>query len=97
MTPTNVSDADAAAMGVQLDTIDITAEGDFDVRGGLAIDDSIRPGISAIRLKINMTGPETEARYPALQSTTDAHCPVHDMISNGVPITASIGKTTNAA
>lgn len=82
----------AAAMDIQLDTIDIKAEGDFDIRGGLAFDDSIRPGFSAIRLNIDLTGSEPEERYRALQKMVDLHCPVHDMISNGVPITGKIRK-----
>lgn len=82
----------AAAMEIQLDSISITAEGDFDVRGSLAIDDTVRPGFSAIRLKIKLEGPESEAKYQTLQEVVDAHCPVHDMVSNGVPITSEIHK-----
>lgn len=87
----------AAAMELQLDAISITAEGDFDVRGSLAIDETVRPGFSAIRLKVKLEGPESEEKYRALQEVANAHCPVHDMVSNGVPITSEIRRTEVSA
>jgi putative redox protein len=80
----------AQNLGIVIDSIEATAEGDLDVRGIFGIDKSIRPGFSAIRLSIRVTGPETDERYQELQLAVDANCPVLDLFANPTPVKISL-------
>lgn len=82
----------ANALGIQLDDIQVVAEGDLDVRNLFGITDEVRAGFSAIRLNITLTGPETDERYQGLRSTVDAHCPVLDLFQNPTPVKVSVTK-----
>ena len=82
----------AQALGIRVDEIDITADGDLDARRLFGIDDSVRAGFSDIRLVITLTGPETEERYQELRATVDAHCPVLDLFANATPVSAVVQK-----
>ncbi len=82
----------AEALGIQVDDIDITVEGDLDVRKLFGIDEGVRAGFSDIRLAISITGPETEARYQDLKTAVDAHCPVLDLFANATPVSAVVTK-----
>lgn len=80
----------AQNLGITLDTIEATAEGDLDVRGLFGMDKNIRPGFSAIRLNIRVSGPETDERYAELQIAVDANCPVLDLFANVTPVTVTL-------
>lgn len=82
----------AQALGIEVDDIDITAEGDLDVRNLFGISDEVRSGFSAVRLSITLTGPETEARYQELRDVVDQHCPVLDLFSNATPVEVAVLK-----
>lgn len=82
----------AHALGIQLDTVEIVAEGDLDVRGLFGIDDSVRSGFSGIRLAVTVTGPESLARYQELRTAVDTHCPVGDLFANLTPLQSTISR-----
>jgi uncharacterized OsmC-like protein len=58
----------AAKLGIELEGLEITAEGDLDVRGFFGFDDGVRPGFTGVRLEITPAGPETAERYQELAS-----------------------------
>ena len=76
----------AVHLGLALDTVQVKVEGDLDVRGFFGIDDSVRPGFGAVRVRVRLTGPEPAERYEELARAVDAHCPVLDLFSNPVPV-----------
>lgn len=80
----------AHQLGLKIDSLEIKAEGDLDVRGLFGIDETIRPGFAGIRLNVEVSGPETRERYEELQAAVDAHCPVFDIIANPTPITVEL-------
>lgn len=80
----------AQALGIVLDDVAIHAEGDLDVRKLFGIDESGRAGFSAVRLNVELHGPESRERYATLQAAVDAHCPVLDLFQNPVPTTVTI-------
>ncbi|WP_308466994.1 OsmC family protein [Rathayibacter soli] len=80
----------AQNLGIRVDSISATAEGDLNVEGLFGIDESVRPGFSAVRLKINVTGPEDAARYEDLHRAVDAHCPVLDLFANATPVSVEL-------
>ncbi len=80
----------AAQLGIALEGVRIEVEGDLDVRGFFGIDDSVRPGFGAVRLRVRLSGPEPAGRYEELARAVDAHCPVLDLFSNPVPVDRQI-------
>jgi putative redox protein len=82
----------AQALGIRIDDITIDAEGDLDARRLFGIDETVRAGFTEVRLKVTVTGPETEARYQELRNAVDAHCPVLDLFANPTPVSVSIAK-----
>jgi uncharacterized OsmC-like protein len=80
----------AAQLGIDLDGLEVVAEGDLDVRGFFGFDDAVRPGFSSVRLKVTPSGPETAERYQQLADAVDAHCPVYDIFSHATPIERTI-------
>jgi uncharacterized OsmC-like protein len=80
----------AAHLGVELDSLSVRVEGDLDLRGFFGVDDSVRPGFTAVRLEVSVTGPESAERYAELAAAVDQHCPVLDLFQNPVPVTRAI-------
>lgn len=76
----------ASQLGIELDEIAVDAEGDLDVRGFFGLDASVRPGFSAVRVSVSLSGPETTDRYQQLHKAVENHCPVLDMFSNATPV-----------
>jgi uncharacterized OsmC-like protein len=82
----------AQALGIQVDDINITAEGDLDARRLFGIDATVRAGFGAVRLNISLSGPESAERYDELRQAVDAHCPVLDLFENATPVTTVVSK-----
>jgi uncharacterized OsmC-like protein len=80
----------AEHLGVELDSVSVRVEGDLDLRGFFGTDDSVRPGFTAVRVEVAVTGPETPERYAELAAAVDEHCPVLDLFRNPVPVTRGI-------
>ena len=80
----------AEHLGISFDKLTVTVEGDLDIRSFFGIDDSVRPGFSAVRLQVGITGPETPERYQELAAAVDEHGPVLDMFRNPVPVARTI-------
>ena len=80
----------AQALGLTIDDIEITAEGDLDVRKLFGIDESGRAGFHDVRVKVDITGPNTAEEYENLRQVVDAHCPVLDLFANQVPTSGAL-------
>lgn len=82
----------ADALGIQVDDIKVIAEGDLDAARLLGKDPSVRAGFSDIRLRVEISGPETLERYDELRIAVDANCPVYDLFANPTPVSVSVAK-----
>jgi len=80
----------AEQLGIAFDSLSVRVEGDLDIRGFFGFDDAVRPGFSAIRVEVTVTGPESPGRYQELAAAVDAHCPVLDLFKNPVPVTRAL-------
>lgn len=76
----------AAKLGIEIDDIDISIDGDLDLRGFFGLDDSVRPGFGDIAVTVDVRGPESAERYAELHEVVDAHCPVLDLFANPTPV-----------
>jgi uncharacterized OsmC-like protein len=67
----------AAAMGIPAERIEVTVEGDLDLRGTLGIAKDVPVGFESIRLKFDITAPEATAeQLRSLQEKTEQYCVV---------------------
>lgn len=79
----------AAKLGVAIDTIEVDVTGELDIHGFFGLDDSVRPGFQSISVDVRLGGPETVEAYADLTRIVEEHCPVLDVLTAGVPVTAS--------
>ena len=80
----------AEQLGIEFDSLSVRVEGDLDIRGFFGFDDSVRPGFTAVRVEVAVTGPESTERYQELAAAVDQHCPVLDLFANPVPVTRTL-------
>lgn len=80
----------AHALGIRVDDIRVTAEGDLDAARLFGKDESVRAGFGAVRLDVELSGPESLERYEALRDAVDAHCPVLDLFASATPVTSTV-------
>ncbi len=80
----------AQALGLTIDEIEITAEGDLNVQKLFGIDESGRAGFHDVRLKIDISGPNSADEYANLRKVVDEHCPVLDLFANPVPTSSTL-------
>ena len=80
----------AAQLGIELDSVSVRVEGDLDLHGFFGLDDTVRPGFTAVRVEVAVTGPESAERYAELAAAVDEHCPVLDLFKNPVPVSREL-------
>jgi uncharacterized OsmC-like protein len=80
----------AAKLGVAVDRVAVTVDGDIDLNGFFGLDDAARAGFTAIRVTVAIDGPESPDRYRELADEADRHCPVFDLMANTVPVTRDL-------
>lgn len=80
----------AMKLGIALDSVNVVADGQIDLRGFFGVDENVRPGYSAIQLRVQISGPETEERYRELADTVDRHCPVLDIAGKPVSVSRAL-------
>jgi uncharacterized OsmC-like protein len=67
----------ATAMGIATEKIEVTVEGDLDLRGTLGIAKDVRVGFEAIKMKYEIVAPQaTEEQLRGLREKTEQYCVV---------------------
>jgi len=67
----------AAAMGIPTQRIEVTVEGDLDLRGTLGISKDVPVGFGGVRLHFNVAAPKaTPEQMSALREKTEQYCVV---------------------
>lgn len=83
----------AAKLGIEVDTVEVDADGDLDIRGFFGVDDTVAAGFSGIRTRVRISGPESPSRYAELTRAVEAHCPVLDTLTRAVSVTTQVDIT----
>ncbi len=76
----------AAARGIRVESVESKLEGDLDLRGFLGISDKVRKGYKQIRVNFTIKSDATPEQLAELTKFS----PVHDIVSNPVPVEISI-------
>ena len=77
-------------LGIPLDSVSVTLEGDIDLRGFFAVDDDVRAGFERIWGTVKLESPAPYSELERLKAHVDAHCPVFDLLSNTTPLTLDL-------
>lgn len=83
----------AAALGIPLEHVSVKLEGDIDLRGFFAVDDSVRAGYEAIRGTVHIVSDATAEQIETLRGAVNAHCPVLDVITKPVSVSLDVEVT----
>ncbi len=83
-------------LGIPLDAVAVSLEGDIDLRGFFAVDDTVRPGFQSIRGTVTLDSPASPADLERLKAHVDQHCPVLDLLSNPTPLALELRSAVRA-
>ena len=82
---------EAARDGIELTELTVTVESESDFRGVLGVDDSVRPGPLAVRVRIQLAaGDATEDQLREIVRRAESRSPVGDAVARGVSVTTEI-------
>lgn len=76
----------ATALGIEIKSGVVKAEGDLDFRGTLAVSKEAEVGFKSIRLSFTLDTTATEEQLQSLAKLTERYCVVYQTISKGVAI-----------
>jgi uncharacterized OsmC-like protein len=78
----------ATAMGITTERIEVTVEGDLDLRGTLGMSKEVPVGFESIRLKFDVAAPgATAEQLQALREKTEQYCVVMQTLKNPPALT----------
>ncbi len=75
----------AAAWGINLESLTISLEGDLDLRGFLGVSDKVRPGYQNIKVTCKVKSDASQEKIRELSEHVQRTSPVGDIIRNSVP------------
>jgi uncharacterized OsmC-like protein len=80
----------ASALGIQVESLALTLEGDLDLHAFLGISDTPRPGYESIRLSYRVKADAPREKIVELCNYVQKTSPVLDIIRNPVPVTVTL-------
>ena len=79
----------AAAMGIDIHSLNFVLETDTDLRGFMELDKNVRPGLSQIRVKVHLDCNGTPQQIKDLHAQVLRTSPIYDTLRNPVDIKVS--------
>lgn len=76
-------------MGIDINSLSFDLETDTDLRGFMQLDETIRPGLSQIRVKVNLKCDGTPKQIEVLHAQVLKSSPLLDTFKNPVDIKVS--------
>ena len=83
----------ATAIGVELTSTRLRAEGDLDFRGTLGVDREAAVGFSDIRLTFDVVSDASQEQLDQLLKLTERYCVVLQTLRSAPPVVASLAVT----
>lgn len=83
----------AAAMGIQLDKVEIVVEGDMDFQGTMGTDPDTPVGFTSIRTRVNVTADAPADRLERLAQRAEKYCVVNATLRHSPEMTTEINAT----
>jgi len=83
----------ATSMGIPFRSIEVSVEGDLDLRGTLGVDKSVGAGFEEIRVRFDVDAPEASAeQLESLLDKTERYCTVFQTLAASPRLTAELGS-----
>ena len=82
----------ATAIGIEIKSGVVKAEGDLDFRGTLGVSKDVPVGFKAIRLMFNLDCDDDADKIETLLKLTERYCVVYQTLSSGTTVKATIQK-----
>jgi uncharacterized OsmC-like protein len=83
----------ASSMGIAVHDIDVTVEGDLDLRGTLGLDREVGAGFDAIRLRFAIDAPDaSDEDLERLAAKTERYCTVLQTLRQPPPVESAIER-----
>ena len=80
----------AAAQGIQIDSLSFDLEGDLDLRAFLGLTEDVRPGFESIRLTYRVESDAPRDKIVELCNYVQKTSPVLDILRKPVPVTVTL-------
>lgn len=80
----------AAVMGIPLDAVSVNVKGFQDMRGMLAMDESIAPGYQHVIYETMIKSPADVEAIRRLVGMVETHCPVLDTLTRPIEVAGSV-------
>jgi uncharacterized OsmC-like protein len=87
----------AARMNVPIHAMSIEVDADYDVRGELGVDESVRPGYHEMRVRVTIESDASESEVLAMLDVAERHSSYLDDYRNPVPVKRELTLVTRAA
>jgi uncharacterized OsmC-like protein len=81
----------AAARGIALNGLEVSAAGDVDLQGFLGLDSNVRPGYEQVQVKIKASGDFDDDQLAELGRLA-RFSPVRDIVNNPVPVAIDVTR-----
>ena len=82
----------AAAKGIEVRSVRSELEGDIDLRGFLAIDETVPTGYQQIRMKVHLEADAPEEQLEELVRMGAKYSPTFNTLTNGVSVSAELAR-----
>ena len=76
----------ATAIGVEINSGTVKAEGDLDFKGTLGVSKEVPVGFNTIRLHFNLNSNATGEQIDSLKKLTERYCVVYQTLTKGVAV-----------
>jgi uncharacterized OsmC-like protein len=76
----------ATAIGIEIRTGTVQAEGDLDFKGTLGVSKEVPVGFKNIRLTFHLDSDATPEQQASLEKLTERYCVVYQTLTKGVPV-----------
>jgi uncharacterized OsmC-like protein len=87
----------AATRGIELSSLRLELQADFDLHGFLGLADEIRPGAKEIRVFVHAESPNAgHDELAELTTVVEAHSPIRDTLAGAVNVRTSLADASRA-
>jgi len=87
---------EAAHDGVELTGLEVTVDSESDFRGILGVDDPVRPGPLAVRVRIQLASSNaSQDQLREIVERAETHSPVRDALARVLPMATEIVTDDN--
>jgi hypothetical protein len=80
----------AARLGINIHSLQVEVQADYDVRGELGVSDEVPPGYLAVRYLVSVESDATQDEIMNLLNTADKHSSWRDDYERQLPLTREV-------